>query len=77
MGRYQHISLYLGTLLINVGGKVTDSQCNNTITIYDYEIPIWYTAPGIEVFRHVAWLESHFLYIHGGLDHANKLYGNG
>jgi hypothetical protein len=38
------------------------------ISIFDYEVPSWYEAPGIEVFRHVCWIESHFLYIHGGLD---------
>lgn len=41
-GRFQHISLYLGTLLINVGGKVNDQTYNNMISIYDYEVPKWY-----------------------------------
>ena len=43
-GRYQHVSLYLGSLLINVGGKVNESVCNSSISIYDYEEPKWYLA---------------------------------
>lgn len=54
--------------MLNVGGKINDSQCNGNITIYDYEIPAWYAVKGIEVFRHVSWIESHYLYVQGGLD---------
>lgn len=56
-GRYQHVSLYLGSLLINIGGKLNDLACNDKITIYDYEEPAWYEGEGVECFRHVAWID--------------------
>lgn len=73
-GRYQHVSLYLGTLLINIGGKLNDTSCNGKITVYDYEVPSWYETEGVECFRHVAWIDSHYLYIHGGLDNQNRIF---
>ena len=47
------------------------------ISVYDYEVPKWYQVPGIEIFRHAAWIDSHYLYIHGGMDKENKLFMGG
>ena len=67
----------MGTLLLNIGGKINDSTCNGKVSIYDYELPKWYEAGNIECFRHVCWIDDHYLYVHGGLDNTNKILNNG
>lgn len=77
LGRYQHRSLFYGTLLINIGGKINDSICNNLFSIYDYEYNRWCTATGPECFRHIAWVYKEKIYVQGGLDTKNKIFGKG
>ena len=77
LGRYQHKSLFFGSLMFNIGGKINDSICNNLISVYDYEFNKWYTADGPQCFRHVCWIHKNKLEIHGGLDHKNKILSGG
>lgn len=77
LDRYQHRSIFYGSLMFNVGGKINDSICNNFISVYDYEHNKWYTANGPECFRHVCWIYKDKLYVHGGLDNKNKILGKG
>lgn len=64
-------------MLINVGGKINDSVCNNLISIYDYEYNKWYTTTGPECFRHITWINKDKLYVQGGLDQKNKIFMKG
>lgn len=77
LDRYQHRSIFYGSLMFNVGGKINDSICNNFISVYDYEHNKWYTANGPECFRHVCWIYKERLFVHGGLDNKNKILGKG
>lgn len=77
LDRYQHRSLFYGSLMFNVGGKINDSICNNFISVYDYEHNKWYTANGPECFRHVCWIHRDKVFVHGGLDNKNKILGKG
>lgn len=77
LGRYQHRSLFYGSLMFNIGGKINESICNNLLSVYDYEHNKWYTADGPQCFRHVCWIFKDRLSIHGGLDHRNKIFNNG
>ena len=77
LGRYQHRSIFFGSLMFNVGGKINESICNNLFSVYDYEYNKWYTADGIQCFRHVCWMFKDKLSVHGGLDHRNKILNNG
>lgn len=56
---------------------MNDQTYNDTISLYDYEVPMWYQVPGVEVFRHTAWIDSHYLFVHGGMDKENKLFNQG
>ncbi len=63
--------------MFNIGGKINESLCNDLFSVYDYEYNKWYTAKGIECFRHVCWIHGDKLYIHGGLNNQNKILGDG
>lgn len=77
MGRYQHRSLFFGTLMVNIGGKISDGFCNSLISVYDYEHNKWYAVSGPECFRHICWIYKGKLYVQGGLNNANKIFNNG
>lgn len=77
LDRYQHRSLFYGSLMFNIGGKINDSICNNFISVYDYEHNKWYTATGPECFRHVCWIYRDKIFVHGGLDNKNKILAKG
>lgn len=77
LGRYQHRSIFFGSLMFNIGGKINESICNNLFSVYDYEYNKWYTADGPQCFRHVCWILSGRLHIHGGLDNKNKILAKG
>jgi protein phosphatase len=77
LGRYQHRSIFFGSLMFNIGGKINESICNNLFSVYDYEYNKWYTASGPECFRHITWISKDKLYVHGGLDNRNKIFNKG
>jgi protein phosphatase len=77
LGRFQHRSIFFGSLMFNIGGKINDSICNNLFSVYDYEYNKWYTASGPECFRHMSWIYKDKLYIQGGLDNRNKIFNKG
>jgi len=77
LDRYQHRSIFYGSLMFNIGGKINDSICNNFITVYDYEHNKWYSANGPECFRHVCWIFGDKIFVHGGLNSQNKILSKG
>ena len=77
LGRYQHRSIFYGSLMFNIGGKVNESVCNNLLTVYDYEYNKWYTVPGPECFRHISWIWGDKVFVQGGLDGKNKIMNKG
>jgi protein phosphatase len=66
--RYQHSILFLGTLMLVIGGR--NNQVGETISfdIYDTETSEWFRLSSIEKFRHACWISDNYLYIHGGFD---------
>ena len=77
LGRYQHRSLFFGSLMFNIGGKINEAACDRTINVYDYQVNKWYMVEGIECFRHIAWIYGDSVYVHGGLDNQNRILSNG
>jgi protein phosphatase len=60
--------LFLGTLMLVIGGR--NNQVGETISfdIYDTETSEWFRLSSIEKFRHACWISDNYLYIHGGFD---------
>ncbi|CAK79408.1 unnamed protein product (macronuclear) [Paramecium tetraurelia] len=66
--RYQHSTLFLGTLMMVIGGRSNNVGETLPFEIYDTETSDWYKFQAIQRFRHSSWLIDQFLYLHGGFD---------
>ncbi|CAD8102091.1 unnamed protein product [Paramecium primaurelia] len=66
--RYQHSTLFLGTLMLVIGGRSNNVGETLPFEIYDTETSDWYKFQPIQRFRHSSWLVEQFLYLHGGFD---------
>lgn len=71
VGRYQHSSLCIGTLLVVLGGRTNSfSDSKIPLQVYDAETQDWYTFQGPQRFRHASFLSSNSLvYLFGGCEH--------
>jgi protein phosphatase len=65
-GRYQHTCLFLGSLLIVVGGKSDKGDESVPLQVYDMMKNEWSSFENIERFRHDAFVRQTDLYIYGG-----------
>ena len=68
VGRYQHSTLFLATLLLVIGGRTNNINERLDLDVYDTETSEWYKFPGVGRFRHTNWLLESSLFIHGGFD---------
>jgi len=66
--RYQHRTLFVGTLLLVMGGRNNQVGEAMSLDIYDTDSSDWYKLPSIDRFRHVAFMIDHYIFIHGGFD---------
>lgn len=65
--RYQHCSLFLGTLLFVVGGR-TEQASEIGLEVYDTETSDWLKLAARKRFRHAAWTVGTQLFTYGGLE---------
>ena len=66
--RYQHRTLFIGTLLLVIGGRNNQVGESMSLDIYDTDTSEWHKLPKIDRFRHISFLVDTVLYIHGGFD---------
>lgn len=66
--RYQHRTMFIGTLLLIIGGRNQQVGEALPLDIYDTDTSEWHRLLTIERFRHVCFLSDHNIYIHGGFD---------
>jgi len=71
IGRYQHSTLFLATLLLVIGGRTNNINDRLDLDVYDTETSEWYKFPGVGRFRHTNWLLESTLFIHGGFDQTS------
>lgn len=64
--RYQHRSLFVGTLLLIVGGRNNQVGESMPLDIYDTDSSDWYRLEPIDRFRHISFLFQDYIFIHGG-----------
>jgi len=69
--RYQHSALFLGSLMIIVGGRASDIPESLPLDIYDTEKNEWVNQKCIQRFRHIAFMYDDSLFIHGGFEQEN------
>ena len=69
--RYQHCCLFWKTKLFIIGGRGSEASRQLPISVYDTETCEWKDVfPGIDRFRHSAWLTDEKILSYGGFNHV-------
>lgn len=66
--RYQHSTLFLGPLMIVIGGRTNTVGEVVPLEVYDTESSEWTSFTSLQRFRHVCWAVGFTMYIHGGFE---------
>lgn len=69
--RYQHCCVFQGPRLIIVGGRGNEASKKLPMSVYDTETCEWKDFPGVERFRHSAWVSGGSLWSYGGFNHVS------
>jgi len=64
--RYQHAGLFIGSLMLIVGGKTNNVAETLPMEVFDTETSEWFPYNTIQRFRHGSWIHEKHLYIYGG-----------
>ncbi len=67
--RYQHSTLFLGPLMMVIGGRTNTVGEIVPLEIYDTESSEWYKFNSLQRFRHACWSVDAHVYVHGGFEH--------
>jgi len=67
--RYQHSALFLGPLMMVIGGRTNQVGEVVPLEVYDTESSEWFKFNSVQRFRHSCWTSGNNLYVHGGFEH--------
>ena len=70
IGRHQHKCIFVGTLLLVIGGRSNEVNEAMPLDIYDTDTSEWHRGPQVDRFRHAAFLKDENLHLYGGFDLA-------
>jgi len=68
LARYQHSTIFIGTLMIVLGGRTNTVGENVLMEIYETENSEWKKFTSIQRFRHTIWAVDQTIYMHGGFE---------
>ena len=68
LARYQHSSIFVGTMLIIVGGRTNTVGENVQLEVYETESSEWHKFDCLQRFRHTIWAIDSWIYMHGGFE---------
>ena len=68
IARYQHSSIFVGTMLIILGGRTNTVGETVQLEVYETESSEWHKFNTMQRFRHSLWQVDAQLYMHGGFD---------
>ena len=66
LGRYQHSSLFLNSVMVVVGGRTNNVGKTVPFEAYDTETSEWFSFQSAKRFRHASWCIEGMIYAHGG-----------
>jgi protein phosphatase len=66
--RYQHSSLFVGSLMLIIGGKTNNVAETLPLEVFDTETSEWFAYNTVQRFRHGSWVHEKNLYIYGGFE---------
>lgn len=68
IARYQHSSLFVGSVMMVLGGRTNNVATNAGLEAYDTGSSEWTRIPTLQKFRHASWTIDNFLYLYGGFE---------
>jgi len=68
IGRYQHSTLFVFSMLLVIGGRTNTVGETLTIDIYDTETSEWSKFQSIQRFRHSSWIWEQGIFVFGGFE---------
>mmetsp|Transcript_29963 Transcript_29963/g.22227 ORF Transcript_29963/g.22227 Transcript_29963/m.22227 type:complete len:134 (+) Transcript_29963:594-995(+) len=71
VARYQHTTIFVGTLMIVLGGRTNTAGENVHMEVYETESSEWKRFNCIQRFRHCVWMIDQILFMHGGFENEN------
>ena len=68
IARYQHSTIFIGTMMIVLGGRTNQAGENLQCEVYETETSEWRKFNCTQRFRHTVWATDCNLYMHGGFE---------
>ena len=68
MARYQHSSIFVGTMMVVVGGRTNTVGENVQLEVYETESSEWHKFDCLQRFRHTIWAIDSTIFMHGGFE---------
>lgn len=66
--RYQHTTLFMGSVMLVIGGRTNNVGENLPLETYDTENSEWSAFNTAQRFRHGSWIDEDNVYIYGGFE---------
>jgi hypothetical protein len=68
LARYQHSTIFVGSLMIVLGGRTNTVGENVQLEVYETESSEWKKFDSLQRFRHTVWSIDSNIFMHGGFD---------
>ena len=68
LARYQHSSIFVGTMMVVVGGRTNTVGENVQLEVYETESSEWHKFDCLQRFRHTIWAIDATIFMHGGFE---------
>jgi len=68
LARYQHSTLFVGTLMLVLGGRTNTVGENVHLEVYETESSEWRKFNSLQRFRHSVWAIDATVFMHGGFE---------
>lgn len=66
--RYQHATIFVGTMMFVLGGRTNSASDNVHLDVYETESSEWFQFDCLQRFRHVIWAIDSTIFMHGGFE---------
>jgi hypothetical protein len=68
LARYQHSTIFVGTLMLVLGGRTNTVGENVQLEVYETESSEWRKFNSLQRFRHSVWAIDATVFMHGGFE---------
>lgn len=68
LARYQHSTIFVGTLMLVLGGRTNTVGENVQLEVYETESSEWRKFNSLQRFRHSVWAIDQNVFMHGGFE---------